>query len=96
MFRIGQKDLNLRRYFGKKIQKSKSSKSPRAILGVSQDATPAEIKKAYFEKAKKYHPDSNPNSSKVSENKLYFKKLSIYLLIINNRNVENFIFRRIL
>jgi len=37
------------------------------ILGVKRDASPEEIKKAFREKAKKYHPDINPN------NQEYFK-----------------------
>jgi molecular chaperone DnaJ len=37
------------------------------ILGVKPDASPEEIKKAFREKAKKYHPDVNPN------NEEYFK-----------------------
>ncbi|ACO04206.1 MAG TPA: J domain-containing protein [Persephonella sp.] len=39
------------------------------ILGVGRDATPEEIKKAFREKAKKYHPDLN------RENEEIFKKI---------------------
>ena len=38
------------------------------VLGVSKDATDAEIKSAFRKLAKKYHPDINP--SKEAEAKL--------------------------
>lgn len=44
-----------------------------AILGIPKNATTAEIKKAYRNLAKKYHPDANQNSS-VAEAK--FKEIS--------------------
>jgi len=43
-------------------------------LGISKNATGDEIKRAYRGKAKKYHPDMNPDNKKESEEK--FKEIS--------------------
>ncbi|MFV0440294.1 MAG: molecular chaperone DnaJ [Lachnospirales bacterium] len=43
------------------------------VLGVSKNATDAELKKAYRTKAKKYHPDANPDNKEAEEK---FKELS--------------------
>lgn len=37
------------------------------ILGISRDATQAQIKAAYRKLAKQYHPDSNPDDQKIKE-----------------------------
>jgi len=44
------------------------------ILGISRDATPEQIKKAYRRLAVKYHPDRNPDNAKEAEEK--FKEVS--------------------
>ncbi|KAF9270514.1 DnaJ protein [Marasmius fiardii PR-910] len=40
-----------------------AQKDPYEVLGVKRDATAAEIKKTYFGLARKYHPDTNPDTN---------------------------------
>src|SRR5712671_863106 len=50
-------------------------------LGVSESATPEDLKKAYRRLAKKYHPDANPNDSSAAER---FKEISEAYSVISD------------
>uniref|UniRef100_A0A6A7G2I6 DnaJ homolog subfamily B member 4 n=1 Tax=Hirondellea gigas TaxID=1518452 RepID=A0A6A7G2I6_9CRUS len=45
-----------------------------AVLGISREATPAEIKKAYRKLAMKWHPDKNPDQKDLADKK--FKEIA--------------------
>ncbi|KAL5635944.1 hypothetical protein ACGC1H_004669 [Rhizoctonia solani] len=56
-------DVNTRRVFHSSRLVSAAQKDPYQVLGVKKDSTAADIKKAYFALARKYHPDTNKDSS---------------------------------
>ncbi len=46
------------------IEKILGAETPWSILGIKPGATQAEIKKAYFKRAKETHPDHNPDKDR--------------------------------
>jgi DnaJ-class molecular chaperone len=63
-------------------------KNPYQILGVSTNATSAQIKKAYRDKARELHPDKRPDDPKAEE---VFKDISAaYSLLSKSETREQF------
>jgi len=56
------------------------------ILGISKNATAAEIKKAYRKKALEYHPDKNPGDAKAEE---MFKKAAEAYEVLSDPNKKS-------
>ena len=54
------------------------------ILGVTKEATDAEIKKAYRKLALKWHPDKNPNNRAEAEEK--FKKINEAYSVLSDKD----------
>lgn len=63
LVRLGNGALDPRRSFHSSRVNLVAQKDPYQVLGIKKDATPADIKKAYFALARKYHPDTNKDPS---------------------------------
>ena len=62
-------------------------RDPYEVLGVSRDATDEEIKKAYRQLAKKYHPDVNPGDKQAEEK---MKEINAAYDAIKSGNADSF------
>ena len=51
------------------------------LLGVSRTATADEIKKAYRQRAREFHPDANPNDAAAAEQ---FKKIAMAYQVLSD------------
>ena len=59
------------------------------VLGVSKDASEADIKRAYRKVAKKYHPDINPGDKNAEEK---FKEAAeAYEVLSDSENIGYFV-----
>ncbi len=57
------------------------------VLGVSKDASDAEIKKAYRQQALKYHPDKNPDDKSAEEK--FKESAEAYEVLSNSQKRQN-------
>lgn len=63
-----------------------------ALLGISSNATQAEIKKAYFKKTKEYHPDKNPGNKNL--NNKFIELQDAYKILSNLQSRREYDSRR--
>ena len=68
------------------LSSNSTYEDPYFVLGVSREMTLKEIKKAYFHKAKKYHPDLNPDDELAKQ--MFLKIQGAYRSIENDLDPE--------